>query len=297
MVASIYEFFGYDSTDSSPAAARARVNQECPFIGSTCVKRLRDGQISGVCTLKPVTTGPVICCPIRLYAEDYKVLKEVARRAFGDGFPLLPSAKARTAGEPCVAVFGQRWGGELRLPQRSGEGSYFVDYILARLDAKGHLQEFVAVEVQSIDTTGNYRDGINALRANPPGIIKTSAGFNWENVNKRILPQIIYKGHVLQREALCTKGLFFICPTPVYEKIIARLGGAGALQTYPLQSSSLTFMWWDLDLSASALGRPIPLVLEGSLTTNTNQVALAFSAPANLPPQGVYESAIRNALE
>ena len=43
----------------------------------------------------------------------------------------------------------------------------------------------------------------------------SNAGMNWENVNKRILPQLIYKGHVLRREELCRKGLFFVCPKHV----------------------------------------------------------------------------------
>ena len=48
---------------------------------------------------------------------------------------------------------------------------------------------------------------------------------NWENVNKRILPQIIYKGHVLRLEERCTKGLYFVCPKQVYSRIRERLGG------------------------------------------------------------------------
>jgi hypothetical protein len=46
-----------------------------------------------------------------------------------------------------VAVFGQGWGGELRLPQRGNAGSYFVDWVLARLDGQGELSEFTAIEV------------------------------------------------------------------------------------------------------------------------------------------------------
>ena len=43
------------------------------------------------------------------------------------------------------------------MPQRSGHGNYFVDWILAHLTADGMLDGFVAVEVQTMDTTGNYR--------------------------------------------------------------------------------------------------------------------------------------------
>ena len=72
----------------------------------------------------------------------------------------------------------------------------------------------------------------------------STAGLNWENVNKRILPQIIYKGHVLRREPLCQKGLFFICPTPVYNKIAERLGGN--LTEIHQQAGSVTIMRYDI---------------------------------------------------
>jgi Restriction endonuclease NotI len=246
--------------------------------------------------LKPATHGPVICCPVRLYADDYRILQDVADAVFAPGLPLRAGASARqharTSNQPCVAVFGKDWGGELRLPQRGGRGGYFVDWILARLDASGVLTDFVAVEVQSIDTTGNYQQArLALLRGDPP--VKATAGFNWENVSKRILPQIIYKGHVLRREPLCTKGLFFICPTPVFMRINDRLGGT--MMTYGLQPGSMTFRWYDLD-PAGVVGVPRPLLLGGQFTTTVDQVALAFTSPSNLPPARVYEQAITEAL-
>ncbi|GAA2161111.1 hypothetical protein GCM10009826_29310 [Humibacillus xanthopallidus] len=168
---------------------------------------------------------------------------------------------------------------------------------MARLDAQGNLAEFVAIEVQSIDTTGNYRNGRTALLAQTRHIERTTAGFNWENVSKRILPQVIYKGNVLQRESLCQKGLFFVVPSPVYGRIMDRLGGSGGLLPYPLQSSSITFMSYDLDLSAgTAPGLSVPLKQEHVYTTNIGQVAQAFAGPGVMPPQDCYRDAIRAAL-
>lgn len=294
MASRIVEFFGYDPEDRSPAATEARANLQCPFLGRQCVKTLSDGLISGACTLKPMNAGPVICCPIRLYAKNWEILRDVARVAFGAAIPLL-SAKAITGqtGE-CVAVFGKGWGKELRLPTRGKSGAYFVDWVLAHLSATGELINFVAVEVQSIDTTGNYRAERETYLKGElfPG--KSTAGFNWENVNKRILPQIIYKGHVLRQEPLCQKGLFFVCPTPVYNKISERLGGG--LRPYPLQPGSLTIMWYDIG-AAAELGKQRDLVSVGQFTTTIDQVALAFTAPSNLPPPQVYENAIRASLE
>ncbi len=153
--------------------------------------------------------------------------------------------------------------------------------------------DFVAVEVQSIDTTGNYRGERDAYLKEESFPGTSTAGFNWENVNKRILPQIIYKGHVLRQEPLCQKGLFFVCPAAVYKKISERLGGG--LRPYPIQPGAVTMMWYDVGPPVDA-GKQRDLLLGGQLTTTIDQVALAFTAPSNLPPPQVYENAIRAKL-
>ena len=143
--------------------------------------------------------------------------------------------------------------------------------------------------MQSIDTTGNYQAEHLAYLGKGSFDGKSTAGLNWENVNKRILPQIIYKGHVLRREPLCQKGLFFICPTPVYNKIAERLGGN--LTEIHQQAGSVTIMWYDIGTPVPE-GHIRPLELGGQSTTTIDQVALAFTAPSNLPPAKVYEQAI-----
>ena len=68
-----------------------------------------------------------------------------------------------------------------------------MDWVLARLNGKGELVDFTAAEVQTIDTTGKYSDAQAALRKDR-SIVNDTVGLNWENVSKRIIPQIIYKG-------------------------------------------------------------------------------------------------------
>jgi hypothetical protein len=297
MASEITELFGYSPTDTSATARAARHSQQCPFIGSPCTKKLNDGVISGVCTIKPSRSSPVICCPVRLYANNYKILSDIATRAFGAGVVLCPSSTARNyqpkPGEKRVAVFGKRWGSELPLPTGAGMGSYYVDWILALLDQNDALVEFVPVEVQSIDTTGNYRAERLARMNEQSFSRRSTAGLNWENVNKRILPQLIYKGHVLRRERLCRNGLSFVCPKPVFDKIQIRLGG-NLLQYVP-QPGAITFISYDLGSPVTA-GNLRTLVQTGTLTTTIDQVANAFSAPVNLPPANVYETAIRGSL-
>lgn len=285
----VYEFFGYTPSSSNPETLKFRTEGQCPFVAGACIKKFKSGTVSGACAVKPVTSGPVICCPNRMYAEDYKVLLDVARTCFGEHSRLCRSV-ADLKGDGCdVHVFGKRWGKELRLPNRGVGGGYFVDWILAHVDANRNLREFVAVELQTMDTTGSYENEVNAYYRGEIPEKASTAGINWENVSKRILPQIIYKGHVLRREPLCTKGLFFVCPTPVYNKIIQRLGGK--LEEYHPQAGALTFKWYDLDPNNDGIS-PRKLIQGGQRTTTIDQVALAFTSPSNLPAPRVYEQAI-----
>ena len=128
-------------------------------------------------------------------------------------------------------------------------------------------------------------------------VVDSAVGLNWENVSKRIIPQLIYKGQVLQREDLCKKGLFFICPTPVYSKIANRLGGETALVEYGFQPASITFMAYDYsDPTDTAEGVSLELKLEVERTTTVYKLQEAFNN-VNLPDRNVYAASIRGALE
>lgn len=301
MAGYISEFFGYRADDDSVAALTAAVNKKCPFLGSFCSKILaRSKDISGVCTIRQKTKGApdVICCPIRLYADDYRMLYEISERAFHLDLKLYAGRvavdRAKEEGG-AVAVFGKGWGGELRLPQRKGVGSYFVDWVLARLDNKGELAEFTAVEVQTIDTTGNYQTAREALVSRRE-IIDDTVGLNWENVSKRIIPQLIYKGQVLQREDLCKTGLFFVAPYPVYARVLERLGGKEKLPGFPTQPASIHFIAYDKDENQSSAKSKITRlqVIEEHCTT-VYKVQEAFSS-LTLPDGNVYRDAILKGL-
>jgi len=297
----ITEFFGYRAEDRSDAALKAAASGLCPFLGSQCSKVLsRDGTASGVCAIRQMAENApsVICCPIRLYAEEYQMLYIVASKAFRKMLPLYAGRVAVEKAKQengAVAVFGHGWGGELRLPQRQGTGAYFVDWILARLNGKGELVEFTAIEVQTIDTTGNYRTAREKL-LNTREIVSDNVGFNWENVSKRIIPQLIYKGQVLQREDLCRTGLYFVSPQPVFERVLTRLGGKERIPVFPTQPASIHFVSYDYanasDIKDGVI-RSLGLVEEH--TTTVYKVQEAFSA-LNLPEGNVYRDAIRRSL-
>lgn len=301
MAGTIVDFFGYRAADASKESLGAVARNLCPFIHDTCTKTLgRDGSCSGVCAVKQVSSEQrVICCPIRLYAGDYEILRIVSRKTFGVELGLYSGRaavdKARAEGG-AVAVFGHRWGGELRLPKRNGVGNYFADWVLARLDGCGELVEFTSIEVQTIDTTGNYRDSRSGL-LDGRREVRSTVGLNWENVSKRIIPQLVYKGQVLQREPLCRSGLWFVTPESVYERIIERLGGTENMAFgYAPQPGALHFLRYDYDVAARLVdGAPTPLVEVGDECTTVEQVQAAFSR-VRLPEPGVYGMALREAL-
>jgi hypothetical protein len=298
----IAELFGYRAEDRSPTALKAAARGLCPVLGTTCTKILgRDKTPSGACSIRQARAGnpDVICCPIRLYADEYKLLKIISNRAFRTSLNLYAGRaaveRARREGG-AVAVFGHGWGGELRLPKRDGEGAYSVDWVLAKLDENARLDEITAIEVQTIDTTGNYRDSRDALLASRD-MVKSTVGLNWENVSKRILPQIIYKGQVLQREELCKTGLYFVCPQPVYERVLARLGGKGNLPEFPSgQPGTVHFFSYDYDAGVKNVdGEMRPLCFREEYCTAIHKVQEAFSNIA-LPETNVYKRAIEHAL-
>lgn len=299
MTVRIVELFGFDADDFSRKALDTRKAKHCPFVGATCRKQFNDGTKSGVCTVRQMSSAdPIICCPLRLYADHHRILFDVAELVFSaHGRPVHvhgPDAAHKLLRSATnVIAFGKGMGKEIKLPKVGGKGNYFVDWILARIGDDGRLAEFVAVEVQSIDTTGTYRTEQRELMRGRSARETSAAGINWENVNKRILPQLIFKGHVLRREPLCKGGLFFVCPTPVYARIMDRLGGQ--LHEYPVQPGTITFCWYDLGTRVSP-GHSRKLDFGGKFTTTIDQLANAFAAPTNLPPANSYESAIREAL-
>jgi hypothetical protein len=307
MAGRIVEFFGFKPLDPAGFPFADHEPPQCPFVHDKCIKPKL-----GACSLEQTKGAPVIICPNRLYANNHAILADIALQAFGPGVSLTKSAdiKARKAAGTLtgkeVAVFGRYWGSELKIPQPKASsedvtGGFSIDYVLALLNTAGDMVDFTAAEIQSIDTTDTYGASSKAYFAHRPftdakgnTLGWTAAGFNWANVSKRILPQLIYKGSVLRREKFCTRGLFFVVPTAVLNKIIARLGGKPL--EYPIATGTITFQAYDLaDDPGPGVHRA--LVKGETYTTTVEQVGYAFVSPVNLPTMGVYENAIKAALK
>jgi hypothetical protein len=302
MATQIFEWYGYAADDRSAAAGAARNSKHCPFLQARCTKP------NGVCSLEYAEEQRVAVCPNRMYFEEHLMLRRIADSCFssldplreGDGLVTLfrgdqVKEKATSEREHVVGVFGKGLGGEIRLPTTTGGGAgYSIDFVMVAVSPTGEPVGIVPIEVQTIDTTGSYGAAIATLEATG-NVVATGAGMNWENVNKRILPQLITKGLMLQAERLCRNGLFFLTPQPVYDRIMLRLGGPARLREIPRQPSSITFVRaaYGTDFTD---GTPVPLIPQPWRTVSTSDLSLAFITPENLPPAGSYEARVRAKL-
>jgi hypothetical protein len=308
MAGEVYEWYGYRPTDKSEEAVRSAAERLCPFVPGPCTK------VGGACSVRPQESQEIVpVCPKRMYFSGHLFLRRIAREAFSslnlledavdvghDGQVVLPrlvpgdvaAAAARAAQMTHVGVFGQEFASEVRLPAAVEGGSrYSVDFTVVAVAASGDLLAFVPVEVQSIDTVGSYKSIIAALE-DGRRIISSDFGMNWENVNKRILPQLILKGLILQGERLCTTGIYFVTPEAVFQRIMTRLGGSARLREVPQQPGSITFVRLKHDLGPTPDGETVRLVQLAPLTICTSDMSLAFITPQNLPASGSYELAI-----
>lgn len=236
----ILEIFGHAPDDMSDEASALWTNQLCPFTGHTCTKMNHDQSvIYGVCSVsngvRKQPGSEVIICPNRMYADAYAVLSDAARSAWDDdATPVIAGGTIEDLQERAIqsptstVAFGKNSGKEVQI---NANGQLSMDWVIQRYaNSGGNLQplDFIGIEVQSIDITGNYRDSWSAYdsfrKGNIPEHIPNAGhGLNWANVHKRLIPQIIRKGNVYRQLDRCS-GFFFILPDIVYQKFEAILG-------------------------------------------------------------------------
>ena len=70
-----------------------------------------------------------------------------------------------------------------------------VDFVIADTPDGKNITQFLSVELQAIDITGSVRDAYDAITNGALLEKKKSYGFNWKNVYKRYINQLISKGY------------------------------------------------------------------------------------------------------
>lgn len=299
----IVEIFGFAPNDVSPVARAAWGNEQCPFIGQQCTKTNHDNsKIYGTCSvsngIKRDFGKDIVICPNRLYAQNYTTIRNAALAVWGALNPViviggtlsqLKEAAYQDGGRHIVIAFGKNSGREIGV---NANGQMSMDWVLQRYERVNDqlvVRDFIGIEVQSIDITGNYRDTHQAYADFGSGIAVQSIpdsdhGLNWANVHKRLIPQIIRKGNIYQQSARCV-GFYFIVPDAVYKKFEEILGVVPAA-TAPARDvvSVMTYSLGD----AVQPGSHRALVLMRTAHYRLDDIKVAFSgntsdsAPAQL---------------
>lgn len=290
----IVEIFGYAPDDLSNVSRSLWNLGACPFIEKACTKTNHDQTIVyGTCSVTS-PYGDCIICPNRMYENRYASLKKVASDAFGDSLEFLTYEKYiphRNDLLECVVALGQTSGKEVKLGT-----SLSMDWVLARVN-NGELVEYVGIEVQSIDITGNYRDNWYAyknLTLSDTPIPKSGHGMNWANVHKRLIPQLIRKGLIYSRSNLVASGLYFLLPNIVYQKF-EEVIGADIPLVNERAPDVLTVHTYSLS-SPVEHGQQRHLILEREIKFKLEEFSGRFIAGANLPSGEDLDNAVRRVL-
>lgn len=179
----IVDLFGHDTgAQPDPDWAAIVTAQRCPFVERRCYKtRKSQPEIAiGTCTVA-YGGGPVMICPRRLLQR---------RQIFVDCLHLL------TGHEP---------GNELHIVSEIAVPGGSIDYMLASVRG-GKVRDFVAIELQTLDTTGTvWPDRQRFLAAKGvPGPTEAELNnpkpyaMNWKMTAKTTLMQLHHKVQTLE---------------------------------------------------------------------------------------------------
>jgi hypothetical protein len=305
----ILEIFGYPAADTSAAALNHNTQKTCPFVNKPCTKTNHDKSIIyGVCSVtgsnRSAGESAVIICPNRLYANDYSVLQDVAKNVWGSNAP--PFVAGGTINElreqalrhnESIVALGKNSGKEVQI---SANGQLSMDWVLQKYQNSGalELQEYVGIEVQSIDITGNYRDSWHAYQKLRGGNSQTpipaaAHGLNWANVHKRLIPQIIRKGNVYRNTKKCV-GFYFLLPDVVYQKFEETLGVIDQQTSHSKHNVSVITYSFDGEFQN---GRIRPLIKTRVIHHSLEDIKQAFSNHSDTDASDLLDNTLTTILE
>ncbi|MFZ1345930.1 MAG: NotI family restriction endonuclease [Tabrizicola sp.] len=235
----------------------------CPFIKSRCSKR--STQITGkpypICSLwlgKGPRTDPqkelIFVCPKRFYEVDF--LAEVVKHCWIGDAP----------GNPTV------------VPEVKMAGCGNVDFVIADVGIDGEVQQFLSVELQAIDITGSVFPAYRALLSGEDLEKKPSYGFNWDNVYKRYITQLIRKGYFHHH---WKSKIVAVIPEQVYDYIKKR---AGFLRSTDVKSPDVNIIFMTYCLETDPENpqeyRPKLVTVEGTSHSSLQNAILYKEAPS-----------------
>lgn len=292
----LVEIFGYAPNDLTETARRLWKVGACPYMNKPCTKFNHDQSIIyGTCSVTS-PYGDLPICPSRLYEKNYETLRKISRDAFGESMPFYlfdEFVKDRETFTEGVVALGTNSGREVQVGKIMS-----MDWVLARIKGS-ELIEYVGVEVQSIDITGNYRDAWHAYSnlENTLGknsIPSSAHGLNWANVHKRLIPQLIRKSVVYSGSKMVNCGLYFIVPDIVYQKFEDVIGADIPL-IEECGKDVMTVYTYELGPTVSH-GKQRDLQEVRKLRFKIDEFANRFISGPNLPTGEDIDQAVRRVL-
>jgi hypothetical protein len=224
------EVFGFPADNFSDEAARYRLHKLCPFNNKipNCTKDKANDPL-GVCSVF-ADDHIAVTCPVR-FRQNWIMADD------GADFFFRP---------------GEQWTSltEVRLKDKYGKSAGNIDLVLVSYDSDGKVTDFGALEVQAVYISGNVRNPFEYYMADPPG----RAAMNWHgrpnypnpdylsSSRKRLAPQLIFKGGILQAWGKKTavaldQGFFATLP---------------ALPEVPKEQAEIAWLIYDLRLDSTA---------------------------------------------
>lgn len=148
---------------------------QCPFVNSVCIKRgQKNTDPYPVCSIWRGSgeNRKLVCvCPKRFFEVNF--LDDVLKHCWTGKPPVSP----QIAHEVTMKGFGK------------------VDFVIADVDEESKtVNEFISVELQAVDISGSVATAYEAVCNSQTLEKKPSYGFNWANVRKRYVSQLIAKG-------------------------------------------------------------------------------------------------------
>lgn len=247
----------------------ANAGYACPFINNTCIKTGRNlpGNYLPVCTVFRSAAGPdeltpVAVCPKRFYERQIHV--DVIEHAWGTPAPNDP----QVVHEVSMQKFGQ------------------VDMVIADVAPRTrNIRHFVSVEIQAVDVTGSYVPAYEALLHNRQLDRRPTQNFNWANVRKRFVSQLIAKGYYHHHWGTRIVAV-------VQSELFDRLQSHAHAAEVALRDSNIVFLLYDFSTNGEGhlhleLERVVP-------TTHTNVMnAIMYERP---PDRQLFEQRILRKL-
>ncbi len=223
----------------------ANADYQCPFLDGECNKRSQ--QTSGpfpVCSifLNYREKKPICVCPVRL--NEINIVEDIVNHCWPEPKPLL--SDVRVISEMKLFHLGN------------------MDMILTSVDSSGKIQKFISVELQAIDITGSYFPAYVALTNSDSLDKPPKYGFNWKNVYKRYVTQLIEKG--FQHSRWDT-----IIVSIMQDVVLERILKIGNIVEAPIAQSNVVFLGYKFEYD-KALGRYAMTLNKIMGTTHNNIV-------------------------